>query len=188
MKIDLTTKIDKVQFDKWLEKYENSHLASGHYGTHLDTYQKTPISLDYMTSEGVLIDVSSFCEEREVQISDVQQFNIKEGAFVLFRTGRIEKAAYGTEAYFLNHPQLSHELIKWLLSKKIHFIGIDCSGIRRGDEHRDADILCEENGAYVIENLCELGQLAGKEFTVYTMWLDDPELTGLKCRVVAETK
>lgn len=39
----------------------------------------------------------------------------------------------------------------------------------------------------MIENLCNLDQIVEKNFTVYTMWLDDEVMTGLKCRVIIDT-
>lgn len=172
--------------EQWQDKSEESHIKNGHIGTHLDTYCKSPIPLDYFKSRGILIDVSHICEDRQILISDVEKNNIPPHSFVLIHTGRIERFLYGEPKYFADHPQLSHELIDWLLAKEIRFIGLDCSGIRRGDEHRDADIHCEEHGVYVIENLCNLKLIQSPVFTVYTMWLDDPSMTGLKCRVIAE--
>jgi len=82
---------------------------------------------------------------------------------VIFRTDRIEEVEYGTREYFTDHPQLEWELIRGLLEKKVSFIGIDASGIRHGvklgDEHHRADVLCEESHCYVIENLVNLGEL-----------------------------
>lgn len=187
MMIDVTTKIRKEQMEKWVGKKEDRHIVSGHIGTHLDTYKKRNIPIEYFKSEGVLIDVSSFCEKREVLISDVIDKDIPSSSFVLFKTSRISNFSYGSEEYFTNHPQLSADLIDWLIERKIRFIGVDCSGIRQGEEHKRADILCEEHGIYVIENLCNLESIKESKFTVYTMWIDDPSLTGLKCRVLVET-
>lgn len=186
MIIDLTTRVERQQIEQWLNKQENRHIATGHIGTHLDTYCKTDIPLEYFRCKGILIDVSDFCETRAVTLEDLEDVNIEANSFVLFRTARIERYNYGSIEYFFDHPQLSHELIEWLTKQRIRFIGIDCAGIRRGTEHAPADILCEQHGVYVIENLCNLQQLKTKDFTVYTMWLDDPEMTGLKCRVIAD--
>lgn len=186
MIFDLTTSISKQQMDCWLEQSEQRHIATGHMGTHLDTYCKTPIPLEYFKSTGVLIDVSGICESREITVDDMAGYEVLQDSFVLFRTARTERFAYGSAEYFKDHPQLSHDLIDWLIGCKVRFVGIDCSGIRRGDEHRGADIRCEEHSVYVIENLCNLNRLQPANFTVYTMWLDDPEMTGLKCRVIAE--
>ena len=104
----------------------------------------------------------------------------------MFCTGQIEKYSYGDKEYFSNHPQLSNEVINMLIDKKIRFIGIDCAGIRKHDEHEQADRLCENNRIYVIENLKCLSEITSNDFTVYTMWLEDIEMTGLKCRVLLE--
>lgn len=191
MIIDLTTKINKELIEPWLVKQENKHLSTGHVGTHLDTYLKSNIAVEYFKRNGVLIDASEYAKEREINVSDLLNVEIKEGDFVLFRTDQIKKE-YGRKEYFNNHPQLSHELIQFLCDKKVSFIGIDASGIRRGAEHRDADILCEENNVYVIENLTNLDKLSksldksNENFLIYTMWLEDDLATGLKCRVIAE--
>lgn len=186
MIIDLTTQVNIEEIAAWLKTKENKLIASGHVGTHLDTYLKSVVPLAYFKRAGVCIDVFGVAEQREIEVEDVENVDILEGAFVLFRTGRIERHQYGTKEYFDHHPQLSHRLIAYLTQKKISFIGIDCAGIRRGEEHGPADILCEENGIYVIENVCRLNELSSEPFTVYTMWLDDPAATGLKCRVIAE--
>lgn len=186
MIIDLTTKVDVEEIARWLEKKEEKHIASGHVGTHLDTYLKSAIPLAYFKRAGICIDVSEFAQQRVIEVEDVESLDIPAGAFVLFRTGQIERYRYGTKEYFRDHPQLSHRLISYLIQREISFIGIDCAGIRRGEEHAPADSLCEENGVYVIENLCCLNELSSGSFVVYTMWLDDPAATGLRCRVIAE--
>ena len=121
-----------------------------------------------------------------MSLGDLSGVNIKAGDFVLFRTDRIEKV-YGTREYFHKHPELSYEVIHYLIKKEISFIGIDCSGIRQGEEHTPADILCEDNNIYVIENLSNLDKIPDNNFTVYTMWLEDKDATGLKCRVICES-
>lgn len=187
MMIDLTTKITK-EFLDWIASFPaDKHVETGHVGTHLDVYQKSDIPMDYFKTNGVLIDASHIAEEREIEIKDVEGIEIPEHSFVFIRTARIEKYAYGQDEYFANHPQLSHDLIQYLLDKKVWFIGIDCSGIRQGSEHQPADELCEEHGCYVIENLCNLDQLVGKDIkNIYTMWLDHPTATGIQVKVLAE--
>lgn len=187
MIIDLTTRIEagNPALD-WANTQANKLAAMGHVGTHLDTYCKTAIPLDYFKSEGVLFDVTGIASEREIDVEDVSGVEIPPHAFVLFRTDQLKKYGYATEAYFDNGPQLSHRLIAYLLDKKVRFIGIDCEGLRRRAEHQAADRLCEENGTYVIENICNLDLIVSPKFTVYTMWIDDINLTGLKCRVLVE--
>lgn len=184
--IDLTTKVEKdhpmmIQ----AAKKENPLAAMGHIGTHLDTYLHHPIPLEYICSRGILFDVRGL---EEAALWDVPWKQVQEGDFVLFRTGRMEETSYGTEAYFAEHPCLSRELILKLTEKKVHFIGIDAPGIRRHEEHTKADCFCEDRGVYVIENISGLEKIAADVFEVYTMWLDDPDMSGLKCRVVAAVK
>lgn len=187
MIINLTTRIEKGSpaLD-WVNTQENKLAAMGHIGTHLDTYCKRPVPLEYFKSNGLLVDVTSIAQEREIGLEDIENVAVPDKGFILFRTDQLAKYGYGTDAYFHNAPQLSHELIRFLLEKKVRFIGIDCEGLRRRNEHREADILCEKNDTYVIENLCEMDKITASNFTVYTMWLDDEELTGLKCKVLVE--
>ena len=35
-----------------------------------------------------------------------------------------------------------------MIEKHVRFIGVDCQGIRRHEEHTPADRLCEKNGVY----------------------------------------
>lgn len=187
MKYDLTTQVDVGLMEQWLSTKENRHLATGHVGTHLDTYEKSDIPLDYIICQGILWDVSNIAENREISLSDIENLYIPENAFLLIRTGRSEKEKYGTVDYFREHPQLSDELIQWLSNQPLCFLGIDCAGIRRGKEHEPADRMLEKNGIFVIENLSNLNQLRNTDvFQVYTLWFDDPVATGLRCKVVVD--
>lgn len=182
--IDLTTIVSQNSpLIVWAKSQDNPHVAMGHIGTHLDAYEKTAIPLEYFKSSAVLFDVRGISEVSE---DDVDMALVRQGDFVLFRTGRIEEHPYGEAAYFDNHPQLSSALIEALADRKIRFIGVDCPGIRQHSEHEAADRFCEQNGIYVIENLCNLESIHEQRFTVYAMWLEEDEMTGLKCRVIAE--
>ena len=184
MIIDLTMKVENTNhLIQWAKSQDNKFIAMGHIGTHLDTYQKSNIPLQYFKSKGIVFDVRGI---NEVKVNDIDLEQIEQEQFVLFRTGQSEKYSYGEKEYFDNHPQLSHELIEKLINKKIRFIGMDCAGIRQNSEHEKADKLCEDSGIYVIENLKDLGNVICKDFVVYTMWLDDDQMTGLKCKVIAD--
>lgn len=184
MFVDLTTVVsqDSPQM-LWAKSQDNPHIAMGHVGTHLDTYEKSKIPLEYFKSEGVLFDVRAY---PEVMPEDISLDLVKENDFVLFRTGRMEAHPYGEPAYFEDYPQLSQALIRKLAEKKIRFVGVDCPGIRQHSEHEAADRLCEQHGVYVIENLQNVQDITTQRFTVYTMWLDDAIMTGLRCRVITE--
>lgn len=186
MLFDLTTPVSQnSSLMEWAKSQGNPHIAMGHIGTHLDSYEKSSMPLDYFKSEGALFDVRRI---PEITREDVDFDRIPENGFVLFRTGRMEEHPYGSKRYFDNHPQLSHDLIEALCAKAIRFIGVDCPGIRQGSEHEAADRLCERHGVYAIENLSNLDRLPQEGFTVYTMWIDDETMTGLRCRVIAESQ
>lgn len=184
---DLTISVENTMIDEYLSKQENKILAQGHIGTHLDIYNKSKIPLEYFKRRGIILDAYDIAERKEIGLEVLGDGEIKPGDFVLIRTGRIERYSYGTREYFLNHPVLSLELIDYLIDKRISFIGIDCPGIRsNGIEHQNADKYCEENGVYVVENIINLDELLDRKFTVYTMWIDDVNATGLRCRLLAE--
>ena len=182
--IDLTMSISSQNpLVLWAKSQQNPHVAMGHIGTHLDTYEKSNIPLEYFKSSGILFNVEN---KPEIDLVDIDISLVPENAFVLFRTGQIEKYVYGEKEYFHEHPQLSHSVINALIEQKIRFIGIDCAGIRGHCEHEQIDRFCEQNNVYVIENICNLHEINIQTFSVYTMWIDDAEMTGLKCRVIAE--
>ena len=189
MLVDLTLHVAKDN-PLYLEatQQENQSMAMGHVGTHLDTYLKSAIPLSYFKNDGVVFDVSAFCQSRDVELSDIDSQQIPPHAFVLFHTGWMQRYGYGSKEYLHKHPRLSQELIQFLIDRKVRFIGIDCPGIRWHGEHKIADMQCEEHGVYVIENLSNVEKLpASSPVTVYVMWLDDEDLTGLRCRVLVET-
>ena len=184
MYIDLTTAVaPDSPLLAWARAQENPHIALGHVGTHIDTYEKLRIPLEYIRSPGIVLDVRHVAEAAP---ADIDCARIPENGVVLFRTGQMERYPYGDKRYFDGHPQLSPELIRLLCARKIRFIGVDCAGIRQHAEHEEADRLCERNGIYVIENLCNLHLLPQTLFMINVMWLDDAVMTGLKCRVIAE--
>lgn len=115
---------------------------------------------------------------------------IREGMFVAFFTGFIEREGYGSKAYFREHPQLSKALIEELVRRKVSLIGVDFAGVRRGREHTPTDQYCADRGVFIIENLCALGEVAAASkdgrFTAHTYPMRYAEMTGLPCRVVAE--
>ena len=157
----------------------------GHRGTHLDRLLKSVIPLNYFKSRGLCFDVRRTEVPGLVAVSDIDLDLIRPGDFVMFRSGVMEKFAYGSREY-MNAPfELDWKLIEALLELKIHFIGLDARGIRLNEEHREADTRCEKAGVFVIENLCNLEKLPDGPFEVYAAWFDLGG-SGLPVRVVAE--
>jgi kynurenine formamidase len=183
MLIDLTTGFSK----EWLLDSEARALDRlfGHWGTHFDCMDKE-FNLSYLKRPGVFFDVRS-AEGRDIDVSDIDLSKVQDGMFVGFFTGWIEKFPYGSKEYFTGHPQLSDQLIDALVERKVGLIGIDACGIRRGSEHRVADQKCADHGSFVVENLCGLEAVAGREkVVVYTYPMKLIGATGVPSRVVAE--
>jgi kynurenine formamidase len=188
MYIDLTLKFDRNDaiFDD-MKRDPRELFQSGHFGTHIDVHLKTSVPLEYMRSSGILMDVSHVTD-RDIELSDFECNNIQEKDFVIFKTNMITRHAYGSKAYFLQHPQLSQAILDFLVAKKVALIGIDAAGVRRGGEHIVADKFCEAAGIYIVENLMNLDMLSQKKpgrFSLTTAWIEIPGQTGLPCRVVA---
>ncbi len=155
---------------------------SGHLGTHFDVMNKE-FPLEYTRRDGICFDVRGI---EEINLEHINPETIKPDMFVAFYTGFIEEEEYGTKRYFKEHPQLSFALIDALLEKGVSIIAVDCSGVRRGSEHTPTDQKCAEVGVFVVENLVNLGLIAGKNFTAHTYPVNYSEMSGLPCRVVAE--
>jgi len=186
--IDISIKLERTNnVWNWLKSQENKLISAGHIGTHIDVYNKSEIPENYIKSRGVIIDCSNYRLDEEIGMECIQGKEINNGDFIIFKTNIGEKYPYGSDIYIKNHHQLSLELIDYLINKKVHFIGIDCAGIRRGKEHFEADIKCENNNVYVVENL-NLSQVTyyEKEISVYTIWINNPIVTGLATRVLID--
>lgn len=184
--IDLTLTVRKTnKAYQWAQSQLKREIALGHVGTHFDIYDRPNIPLEYMQRRGILLDVSHI-QGREITSDDVDLDYIKPGDFVLIRTGAIEKHPYGSGLYFKESPILSWELIEELIDSRVSFIGLDTPDIRRGKEHIEADKMCESKGIYIIENLKNLDKIKPDVVCkILTMWHDEPESTGIRCRVVA---
>lgn len=186
MIVDLTTLVTK---DMLKETRENLDVAaSGHLGTHFDVMNKD-FPIEFTERNAIVFDVSEI-KNKDIEINDINIDLVKKDMFVAFYSGYIEKVHYGTKEYFKNHPQLSNELIEELLKRQISIIGVDCSGVRRGQEHGVADQKCADNGAFVVENLCNLKELLkdkkSVEFIANTYPIKFQGMSGLPCRVIAK--
>lgn len=183
---DLSLQVKKnSRIYKQAELQVKKQTIMGHIGTHFDVYGDMTLPLEYIQTRGILLDVSHV-KGREVTVDDVDLDYVKEGDFVIIRTGSIERHPYGSGLYFSSSTQFSWELISELAAQKAKFVGIDAPDLRKGKEHIEADKIFLRHGTIVIENLVNLEKIdADTVCKVLTMWLEDPDATGIKCRVVA---
>ena len=184
MKIDITLKITpKMVTDA--QGNEKKALV-GHLGTHFDVMNKE-FPLEYTERNGIVFDVRKV-RDRDIEIRDIDIEKVLKDMFIAFYSGFIEEEGYGTQRYFKEHPQLSNELIEALLNKNISIIGVDFAGVRRGKEHTPMDQHCADRGVFIVENLCNLGEVLEKRnlFKANVYPMNYAEMTGLPCRVVAD--
>ena len=186
MLIDITLPVTPKMMNTALENTAKNLV--GHVGTHFDVMDKE-FPLAYTKRKGVVFNVSHV-RDREIDLCDVDLTMVELDMCVAFSTDFLSREPYGTPEYFKNHPQLSHQLIDALLTKRISIIGIDCAGIRSGKEHVPTDQKCADHGVFVIENLWNLQTVlkAGASFTAHIYPLRYSGVTGLPCRVIAEVE
>ena len=184
MTVDITLPVTPEMMGTAWENTAKSLV--GHLGTHFDVMDKV-FPLDYTARKAVVFDVS-YIRGRDIEIADIDLSLVGADMFVAFRTGYIEDVAYGTPKYFKEHPQLSNALIDALLDKQISIVGVDCAGIRRGEEHVPTDQRCADRGVFVVENLWDLKSVlsVNAKFVARTYPMRFSGVTGLPCRVVAE--
>ena len=166
-------------------EYESVVLSlSAHTATHVDlVFAKSRIEPERMIGRGKLIVVTQ-APGSEIQLDDVEhQVEIESGDFVFFRTDWSKLV--GTEEYH-NHPELSPDVVQWLVSKRINAVGIDARGLGRGRRHGEYDRLLMKNDIFVIENLANLSAIPTREFTAYCFPLKIENIDAIPARVVVE--
>lgn len=177
--------IEKIgEFTK--DGYNDHKISFGIHssGTHIDapnhmveggkTLDQIPI--DQFIGRGRLVE--------GLGLAKVKQTGIEAGDIVLFHTG-MSKVYHRPDYYADNRPAMTEEVANYLVEKKVKMIGLDmCSPDKEPfPVHR----ILLGAGILIIENLTNLDQLAGKEFTIYALPIK-LTLDGAPARVIAEIK
>jgi kynurenine formamidase len=168
-------------------EYETVMLSlPAHTATHIDlVFPDNTIGLERMIGPGKLIDATAV-RGNSIRLADVEgQVDLRKGDFILFRTDWSQFA--GTERYH-RHPELTAEVVQWIISKKVNAVGIDALGLGLDRRHGEYDRLLTKKGIYVIENLANLAQIPGNEFKVYCFPLKMAGVDAIPARVVIETE
>ena len=166
-------------------EYESIVLSlSAHTATHVDlVFAEKRIEPERMIGRGKLV-VATQEPGSEIQLDDIEhQVEIESGDFVFFRTDW--SRFVGTGEYY-NHPELSREVVQWLVSKRINAVGIDALGMGRDRRHGEYDRLLIKNDIFVIENLVNLSAIPRREFKVYCFPLKIEKVDAIPARVVVE--
>ena len=166
-------------------EYESIMLSmSAHTATHVDlVYPERRIEPERMIGPGALIDASQ-SPRQVIDLVDVAgRVDICEGSFVFFRTGWSEFAATGR---YCDHPELSPEVVEWLISEKVGAVGVDALGLGQGRRHGEYDRLLAAHDIYVIENLANLAAIPRRHFRVYCLPLKIEDTDAIPARVLVE--
>lgn len=155
-----------------------------HMGTHIDVVDKANcIEPNRFIGKGKLFDLTAIID-REICLEDIKnRVEIEKGDFVFFRTGWDHYI--DSEKYKL-HPEISPEILEWLVEKEINMVGIDALGLGRGKNHGVCDRYLAGHKIYVIENLVNLDLIGEPVFKVYCFPLKISETDAIPARVLVE--
>jgi kynurenine formamidase len=146
------------------DKYNDHRLETGmHAGTHIDTPMHLTASREYISelpldnfiAPGVCWDV------RGQPVIDWQPESgsaVAENSILLLYTGQDQ--LFGKPDYYENYPVLSLEFCRMIVGKKIKMLGLDSPSPDQPPYTIHKLLLT--HGIYIIENLTNLDQLAGK--------------------------
>ncbi len=130
----------------WLRSQADRVGAAGHIGTHIDCYTTIPAKSLY-TVECMLVNYE------DLSSIEFQSIDLRDRALVIY-TGNVERNTYGSTEYNSKDTSVDIDLLRDILQAKPQFILIDSYGIgAHGKQHISHDILCEESGCFVVENV-----------------------------------
>jgi kynurenine formamidase len=180
--------------------YEASVIQMCDHGpTHVDAIKHlkeggTPINkmpLDTFFGPGEAIAVSHRTPGEYITVDDLESacddadVTIEEGNVVLIHTGHFD-ATYPEREYTENYPGLNEAATQWLIDNGVKNFGIDQpSPDTPEDVTYPCHQVCRDNEVPHIENLRNIDQVIGKNFTFAGFPLNIRDGTGSPIRAVA---
>lgn len=188
-----------VSFLKWskysIDGYDSEAIfLSTHTGTHMDApshFIKGAEPID-------IIDVNRFVmnnvhllkifksSNQLITTEDIinSDTDIKENDSIVFSTGWEHN--YNSDDYMSSNPGLSPEAATYLSNKKINAVAIDSPSIDSGIEHEfPVHQILLKNDVLIIENICNLTQIAKKILKLIAIPLKLQGATGSPIRALA---
>jgi len=166
--------------------YTDHYVSIGtHAGTHVDapihmiantkTLDQFPI--EQFVGRGRYIKV----ESKTFDLKVVKSADIQADDIVLFHTGMSD--VYHEAAYYEDYPAIPEDIANYLVQQKVKMVGVDMCSV----DHEPFDIhkVFLSGNVLIIENLTNLGELAGKNFTVYALPIK-LQIDGAPARVIAD--
>lgn len=153
-------------------------------GTHIDVMgEDVLIENEKLISQGIKFDVSNIVN-RVIELDDLDLSRIREGAYVFFQTNWDKY--FEDEEKYSNHPEISMDVIEYLVNEKVNMIGIDTLGLGVGRNHGTIDVYLGKNKTYAIENLTNLENIPEENFKVYCLPMKIEGLDALPVRILVE--
>ncbi len=173
-----------------IDGFANFKLSTEmHVGTHIDgPLHKiagrpliSNLPLDRFTGKGVLIDVRG---EKIIEFKEIYRASITAESIVLFYSGLDQQ--FGEPGYYLDHPDISEELARFLTIQKVKIIGLDWAS----PDHHPYPVhqILLKNNILILENLTNLDKLlVDPDFEIFAFPLKIEADSSL-VRVVAMVK
>ena len=168
-----------------------------HLGTHLDAplhHIKGGKTIDEFPPErfvgdAVVLSVPKHGAE-PIEVADVERSAVqpRPGDMVFLSTGCSDH--YGTPLYF-KHPYISEALARWLVERQVSIVGVDFLSadmpyaMRPPGYTAPAHKVLLGNEVLIIENLANLGAVAGRRVRVWALPINVKGGDGALARVVA---
>ncbi len=165
--------------------YESVMLSlSAHTATHIDlVFPENRIVPERMIGPGKLLDTTNNSESVITLAALKDQVEIHPGDFVFIRT---DWSLHIDTDKYRKHPELSTEVVNWLIAQKVNAVGIDALGLGQERRHGEYDRLLLHNDIFVIENLTNLAAIPGHEFRTYCFPLKIEHIDAIPARVMVE--
>lgn len=152
-------------------------------GTHIDVMNPdVVIENERLIGEGIKFDVSHI-PNKVIKLKDLD-LSCKRRDICIFQTNWDQY--FEDEEKYNNHPEISIEVIKYLVDKNINMIGIDTLGLGVSKNHGIIDKYLGDHKMYAIENLCNLKNIPNKNFKVYCLPMKIEGLDGYPARILVE--
>ncbi len=154
---------------------------NSHFSTHIDApvhmieggKTLSDFPLEKFIGEAVVIDVRGL---REIE-ADLTV--VRKGDIVFFLTGHSKKAY--NDDYYENNPVITERTAKGLVEKEINIVGLD--SFTPDNEPYLIHKMFLRADIPIVENLVNLGKLAGKRFRCIVLPLNLRDGDGAPCRV-----
>ena len=164
-----------------------------HVGTHIempyhhikDGKDASEFPLEKLVGEAIIIDFVHKKKNESIGVDDLKRYDkkIRKGDIVIIKTGRSK--FYRTKKAH-ERPYVTNEAVKWLVNKKIHCLGIDCSGIEmKGLDHQPNHTTLLENEIPLIEYLANLDALKKDRVLLFILPWKVEKLESSPVRVIA---